>query len=310
MDTNIVKGAGLMKITGLKKVGILLLVLIMTTLVGCSTKDDKGITVVGKNFTEQDVMANMLGLLLEEHTDQKITVKSFLGGTDVCFNAVKNGSADVYVEYTGTGLMNILGEEVILDPQEAYNKVKEEFSTNYNLEWLESIGFNNTYAVAVPQEIAQKYNLKKISDLQAVAGELTFGTMQEFLERDDGMKGLQKTYQLNFKGIKAMDAGLKYKALAEGQVDIIDAFATDGMLVKYNLVLLEDDKNFFPPYYAAPLIRSETLKKHPELKEILNKLAGKLDDRAMAELNAQVDVEKKKARDVAKTWLQQEGLIQ
>lgn len=300
-----------MKITRLTKVGAFLLVLIMTTLVGCSslTKDDKGITVVGKNFTEQDIMANILGLLLEEHTDQKITVKSFLGGTDVCFNAVKNGSADVYVEYTGTGLVNILGEEVLSDPQEAYNKVKEEFSTKYNLEWLENIGFNNTYALAVTQETAQKYNLKKISDLKDVAGELNFGTMQEFLERDDGMKGLQKTYQLNFKGTKAMDSGLKYKALTEGQVDIIDAFATDGMLVKYNLVLLEDDKNFFPPYYAAPLVRAETLKKHPELKEVLNKLAGKLDDRAMAELNAQVDVEKKKAKDVAKTWLQQEGLI-
>ncbi|MEG6521553.1 glycine betaine ABC transporter substrate-binding protein [Desulfotomaculum sp. 1211_IL3151] len=300
-----------MQITRLKKVGVLLLVLLMTTLAGCSslTKDDKGLTVVGKNFTEQDIMANMLGLLLEEHTDQKITVKSFLGGTDVCFNAVKNGSADVYVEYTGTGLVNILGEEVLSDPQKAYDKVKEEFSTKYNLEWMESIGFNNTYALAVTQETAQKYNLKKISDLQAVAGELNFGTMQEFLERDDGMKGLQKTYQLSFKGTKAMDSGLKYKALTEGQVDIIDAFATDGMLVKYNLFLLEDDKNFFPPYYAAPLVRSETLKKHPELKEILNKLAGKLDDRAMAELNAQVDVEKKKAKDVAKTWLQQEGLM-
>lgn len=300
-----------MQITRLKKVGVLLLVLLMTTLAGCSglTKDDKGLTVVGKNFTEQDIMANMLGLLLEEHTDQKITVKSFLGGTDVCFNAVKNGSADVYVEYTGTGLVNILGEEVLSEPQAAYDKVKEEFSTKYNLEWMESIGFNNTYALAVTQETAQKYNLKKISDLQAVAGELNFGTMQEFLERDDGMKGLQKTYQLSFKGTKAMDSGLKYKALTEGQVDIIDAFATDGMLVKYNLFLLEDDKNFFPPYYAAPLIRSETLKKHPELKEILNKLAGKLDDRAMAELNAQVDVEKKKAKDVAKTWLQQEGLM-
>lgn len=300
-----------MKLGNWKKVGILVLALLMTALVGCSSgnKGSEEIRVVGKNFTEQDIMANLLGTLLEENTDKKVSVKAFLGGTDVCFNALKSGSADVYVEYTGTGLVNILGEEVISDPQKAYDQVKADFSDKYQMEWLEPIGFNNTYAIAVTQETAKKYNLKKVSDLQKVAGQLTFGTQQEFLAREDGMNGLQKTYGLTFKDTKAMDIGLKYKALTEGQVDIIDIFATDGMLIKNNLVLLEDDKNFFPPYYAAPLVRTEVLKAHPELKEVLNQLAGRLDDHSMAELNAQVDVEKKRAKDVAEAWLKQEGLI-
>lgn len=298
---------------GFKKMALFLLVLALTTLVGCSgllnSKGSDEITVVGKNFTEQDIMANLVGILLENNTDKKVTIKSFLGGTDVCFNALESGSADVYVEYTGTGLINILNEKVITDPQQAYDVVKAKFMQKYNLELLEPIGFNNAYAVAVTQETAKKYNLKTLSDLQAVANQLTFGTQQEFLARADGMDGLKAVYNLEFKDIKAMDIGLKYTALTEGKADLIDVFATDGMLIKYNLVILEDDKNFFPPYYAAPLVRTELLQKNPEVKEVLNKLAGKIDDRTMAELNAQVDVEKKKAKDVARAWLEKEGLI-
>ncbi|MFY0543586.1 glycine betaine ABC transporter substrate-binding protein [Brevibacillus sp. H7] len=298
----------------LQKIGVGVLALAVAGLAGCSaltgtTASDK-VTVVGKDFSEQDVLANLVGVLIEKSTDLKVEIKSFLGGTDVCFNAVKNGSADMYVEYTGTGLVNIMGQEAISDPQQVYDLVKTEFSKKYQLEWLEPIGFNNTYALAVSQETAQKYNLKTISDLKQHAGKLTFGTEQEFLERSDGLKGLEKTYGLSFQDEKAMNPGLKYKALSEGEVDLIDAFSTDGQLVKHNLVLLEDDKQFFPPYFAAPLVRSETLEKHPELREVLGKLAGKIDDKQMAQLNAQVDVDKKKAKDVAEAWLKEQGLIQ
>jgi glycine betaine/choline ABC-type transport system substrate-binding protein len=298
----------------LRKIGVGVLSLAVAALAGCSalispTASDK-VTVVGKDFSEQDLLANLVGILIEKNTNLKVDIKPFLGGTDVCFNAVRNGSADMYVEYTGTGLVNIMGQEAMSDPQQVYDTVKKEFASKYQLEWMEPIGFNNTYALAVSQETAQKYNLKTISDLKQHAGKLTFGTEQEFLERSDGLKGLQKTYELAFKETKAMNPGLKYKALSEGAVDIIDAFSTDGQLVKHNLVLLEDDKRFFPPYYAAPLVRSETLQKHPELKEILGKLAGKIDDKQMAELNAQVDVDKKKAKDVAEAWLKEQGLIQ
>ncbi|MFD2170005.1 glycine betaine ABC transporter substrate-binding protein [Tumebacillus lipolyticus] len=293
-------------------VGALALSLAAMT-IGCSdssgSKASDQITVVGKNFTEQDIMANLVGVLLEENTDLKIKTKAFLGGTDVCFSALKTGSADVYVEYTGTGLVNIMGEKTISDPDAVYQKVKEQFPGKYQIEWLEPIGFNNTYAIAVTQETSQKYNLKTVSDLQAHQAEIVFGTEQEFLDRDDGLKGMKSTYGLNFKDVKAMDAGLKYQALTSGDVQAIDAFTTDGRLAKNNLVLLEDDKQFFPPYYAAPIVRSEVLKQHPEVGEALNKLAGKIDEKQMAELNAQVDVEKKKAKDVAKQWLEQNGLV-
>jgi osmoprotectant transport system substrate-binding protein len=310
----ILKGEDFVRKGLLRKIGVGLLALAVSGVAGCSaltsTSASDKITVVGKDFSEQDILANLVGILIEKNTDLKVDIKPFLGGTDVCFNAVKNGSADMYVEYTGTGLVNIMGQEAVSDPQKVYDTVKTEFSHKYHLEWLEPIGFNNTYALAVSQETAQKYNLKTISDLKQHAGKLTFGTEQEFLERSDGLKGLQKTYKLTFKETKAMNPGLKYKALSEGAVDIIDAFSTDGQLVKHNLVLLDDDKRFFPPYYAAPLVRSETLQKHPELKEILGKLAGKIDDKQMAELNAQVDADKKKAKDVAEAWLKEQGLIQ
>lgn len=297
----------------LRKFGVAVLTLAVAATVGCSaltsTKASDKVTVVGKNFTEQDIMANLVGVMLEKNTKLKVDIKPYLGGTDVCFNAMKNGGADLYVEYTGTGLVNIMGKDVMTDPEKVYQYVKTEFPKQYQMEWLNPIGFNNTYAIAVTQETAAKYNLKKVSDLKQHAGELTFGTEQEFLERQDGLKGLEKTYGVKFKDTKAMDPGLKYSALAEKKVDLIDAFSTDGQLIKYNLVLLEDDKHFFPPYYAAPLVRSDALQKHPEIKEVLDKLAGKIDDKQMAILNSQVDVDKKKAREVAQAWLKQEGLI-
>jgi osmoprotectant transport system substrate-binding protein len=298
-----------------KKIGIGIVATSFTALVGCSSltnsaagSSDK-ITVVGKDFTEQDVMAEMVGILLEKNTKLNVDIKPFLGGTDVCFNAIKNGSADVYVEYTGTGLVNILGQKVNGNSQAVYDTVSKEFSKKFNLQWLNPIGFNNTYALAVTQETAKKYNLKKVSDLKKYADTLTFGTEQEFLERSDGLKGLETAYDLHFKDAKAMNAGIKYTALVEGKVDVMDAFSTDGQLIKHHLVLLEDDRHFFPPYYAAPLVRSKTLEQHPEIKDVLNKLAGKLNDKQMAMLNEKVDVEKQKASKVAEEWLKENKLI-
>lgn len=293
--------------------GVMSFSLAAVLMVGCSSvtgaKASDTITVLGKNFTEQDIMANVVGLMIEKNTKLHVNIKSYLGGTDVVFQAIKSGKADVYVEYTGTGLVNILGEKVITDPDQAYQKVKADFLKKYQIEWLKPIGFNDTYAIAVTQKTADQYKLKTLSDLKAHADQLTFGTEQEFLERDDGLKGLQKTYGFTFKNTKAMDIGLKYQALTSGQVDAIDAFTTDGLLAKDHLVLLQDDKHFFPPYYAVPIVRSETLSQHPEVKEVLNRLAGKLDEKQMAELNAEVDINKKKASDVAKEWLIKEGLI-
>ncbi|MCX7571200.1 glycine/betaine ABC transporter substrate-binding protein [Tumebacillus sp. DT12] len=280
------------------------------TAVTTSSAAGEKITVVGKNFTEQDIMAYLVGRLLEEKLDVPVEVKSYLGGTDVAFGAMKSGNADVYVEYTGTGYVNILNKEAASDPQQVYDEVKQAFAERYRMDWLEPIGFNNTYALAVSQETAKRYGLKKVSDLRPVAGELVFGTNQEFLDRPDGMPGLTKTYDLNFKDVKSMDAGLKYTALNSGQVQLIDAYSTDGRLIQNNLVLLEDDKHFFPPYYAAPLVRQDALEQYPDMRDTLNLLAGKIDEQEMAELNAKVDVEKQQAKSVAEEWLKKEGLIE
>ncbi|GAA4726866.1 glycine betaine ABC transporter substrate-binding protein [Brevibacillus fulvus] len=302
-----------MKMRWLGRIGVGALALSLAVLGGCSSltgsKASEKITVVGKNFVEQDIMANMVGILLEKNTDLDVDIKPFLGGTDVCFNAMKTGNADLYVEYTGTGLVNILGMQADSDSEKVYDTVKAEFQKQYQMDWLEPIGFNNTYALAVTQETAQKYNLKTISDLKEHAGSLTLGSDQEFIERDDGLKGLEKTYGLHFTNTKAMDSGLKYTAISAGEVDVVDAFTTDGQLIKHNLVILEDDQQFFPPYYAAPLVRSDVLQQHPEIKDVLNKLAGKIDDKQMAMLNEKVDVEKQKADDVAEQWLKEQGLI-
>lgn len=280
------------------------------TAVTTSSAAGEKITVVGKNFTEQDIMAYLVGRLLEEKLDVPVEVKSYLGGTDVAFGAMKSGNADVYVEYTGTGYVNILNKEAASDPQQVYDEVKQAFAEQYQMDWLEPIGFNNTYALAVSQETAKRYGLKKVSDLRPVAGELVFGTNQEFLDRPDGMPGLTKTYDLNFKDVKSMDTGLKYTALSSGQVQLIDAYSTDGRLIQNNLVLLEDDKHFFPPYYAAPLVRQDALEQYPDMRDTLNLLAGKIDEQEMAELNAKVDVEKQQAKSVAEEWLKKEGLIE
>jgi osmoprotectant transport system permease protein len=297
----------------MRKVMVAIVSLALIAAVGMSgvmsTQASDSIVVVGKNFTEQDILAYLVGALIENNTDAKVQVKSYLGGTEVAFGALKSGDADIYVEYTGTGLVNILNEKVVPDPDQVYDKVKKEFHDRWQLEWLKPIGFNNTYAIAVTQETAKKYGLKKVSDLQKVASQLTMGTEQEFLDRPDGLPGMLDTYGLKFRDVKAMDPGLKYTALTSDQVQLIDAFSTDGRIIKNHLVLLEDDQHFFPPYYAAPMVRGEILKKYPELKDVLNKLAGKINEEEMAKMNAEVEVDKKPAREVAEAWLKKEGLI-
>ncbi|MCD4699437.1 MAG: hypothetical protein K8R91_02560, partial [Phycisphaerae bacterium] len=272
---------------------IIVVALIAITLL--SAKPD--IVIGGKDFTEQSVLGEMLAILIEENSDLTVGRKLYLGGTMICFNALKSGDLDLYAEYTGTGLVSILNRKVINDPDEAYAAVKEDFKDKYGLIWLKPFGFNNTYTLTMRKGQAKNLGIRTFSDLAAYVrkqdgntDQLTAGFTAEFIERSDGLKGLCKAYDLEFESeLKQMDPGLMYKACADGDVDVICAFATDGRIAAYNLFTLEDDKKFFPPYYAAPLIRSQTLAKHPELEEILNRLANKLDNETMRKLNPQVD---------------------
>ncbi|GMA64705.1 glycine/betaine ABC transporter substrate-binding protein [Alicyclobacillus fastidiosus] len=284
---------------------------LITPVAGCGTAgaaSSNTVVIGGKNFTEQDIMADMMADLIQKDTNLKVVKKRWLD-SNVLWNAEKNGDVDIYVEYTGTGLVNILKDPVTTDPNKAYQTVKQQFEQKYHITWLNPIGFNNTYAMAMTQSEAKKLGVTTISQMAAKSKSLVLGTEQDFITRSDGLPAMNKLYGTQFKSVKSMEIGLKYKALVSGDVDVIDAFSTDGNIPANHLVLLKDDKHVFPPYYACPIIRDSVLKAHPELKTVLNKLSGKITDEEMQKLNEQVDLEHKSADVVAKTWLQQNGLL-
>lgn len=280
----------------------------VSLLAGCS--GGESVTIGSKDFGENIVIGEMMAQLVEAKTDLKVNRKLNMGGTFVCFEAIKNGDIDIYPEYTGTGLTAQLKRDVLTDTDEVYRIVSEEFDKQYGVKWLEPLGFNNTYTLAVTNEVYQEYGVETYSDLAEVSQNLVFGSDHEFFNREDGYEGLVKTYGLKFKEEpKKMNISLKYQAIGSGDMDVTNAFATDGPIKQYNLKVLTDDQNFFPPYYAAPIIRNETLEKYPELEDVLNSLAGKIDDAAMTELNYKVDVEGQDVETVAKEFLEGNGLL-
>jgi osmoprotectant transport system permease protein len=288
---------------------ILLIIAGAFTVYSKATAEEK-IVIGSKNFNEQLILGNMYADLIENKTDIQVERKLNLGGSQVAFSALKTGDIDMYVEYTGTGLVNILNQPPQSDPEMVYNIVQKEFKQKYGFDLLKPIGFNNTYALAVRQDTAKEYGLKTISDLSKVSNQLTMGPTIEFSTREDGLLGLSKDYNLKFKDVKAIDGGLRYTALDNHKSDVIDAFSTDGLLEEFHLKVLKDDKNFFPPYYAVPMLKEETLKEHPELKKVINILAGKLTDGKMRELNYKVDSLKQSPAKVAKEFLVAEGLLE
>jgi glycine betaine/choline ABC-type transport system substrate-binding protein len=281
----------------------------VTVFVGCD-KDEKKVVIASKPVTEQYILAEMLTLLIEEHTDIKVEKKLGIGGgTSNIHPAMLKGEIDIYPEYTGTGWLFVLKEELIANPDELYAAVRDRYEEEFGILWLDIYGFNDTYALAVKNETAKKYNLNTYDDLAKVSNQLTFGAEYDFFEREDGYNGLKDTYGLNFKDTKEIDIGLKYEAIGNGQVDVINAFSTDGLLKEYDLKVLEDNKNFFPPYQAATLVREETLEKFPELRAVLDKLAGKISEDEMILLNFYVDKEKQDPEEVARDFLKEKGLI-
>ncbi|WP_160671204.1 glycine betaine ABC transporter substrate-binding protein [Clostridium sp. C8-1-8] len=289
---------------------ILIVILILSSAIGYNYHmKSKSITIGSKNFTEQLILGNMYADLIEEKTDLKVNRKLNLGGTQVAFGALKSGDLDLYVEYTGTGLIDILKEPLSNNSDKAYDIVKKTFKEKYAINWLKPLGFNNTYTLAVTKGLAKQYNLETFSDLAKVSDKLTLGPTIEFSNREDGLLGLVKTYNMNFKSVKPVDGGLRYTALNSGNSDVIDAFSTDGLIKSFDLKVLKDDKAFFPPYYAAPLVRQDTLDKHPELNKLLDSLAGKLNDETMRGLNYKVDKLNQSPDDVAKQFLIDQGLI-
>ena len=269
----------------------------------------KPIVIGSKPFTEGVLLSELAAQLIEGNTQLKVARKFNLGGTIVAFNALKNGDLDLYPEYTGTGLVAILKQPAVMDADKAYAIVQREFNNQFKIKWLKPLGFNNTYAMAVPEELAAQHNLKNTSDLAKIADALTFGAEQDFFGRVDGYDGFTQAYGFKFKNVKQMEIGLKYKAIANKEVNVINAFSTDGLLITYKLRVLVDDKKYFPPYHGAFLVRMGSLEKHPQLETILDKLAGKITDSEMQKLNFEVDQEKKDPAAVVKTFLKAKDLV-
>jgi glycine betaine/choline ABC-type transport system substrate-binding protein len=267
------------------------------------------ITVGSKNFTEQLILGELMAQMLEAHTNLKVNRRFNLGGTMICHGALVNGEIDLYAEYTGSGLTAILKEPAIADPDKAFQHVAEMYLQRFDVEWLDPFGFNNTYAITVRTEDAEHFGWQRISDLETRAPMLKAGFTAEFAERPDGYPGVSETYGFRFGDIKDLDPSLMYEAVSKGEVDVICAFATDGRIAAYHLTPLKDNLKFFPPYYAAPVIRKEILRRYPEVKAVLSRLKGVLDTADMQRLNFEVDGKKRNVGRVVEEFLKQEGLI-
>ena len=287
----------------------MILVLLVSACGSSPSSTTKPIVIGSKPFTEGVVLSELAAQLIEGNTQLKVERKFNLGGTIVAFNALKNGDLDLYPEYTGTGLMAILKQPAVSDADKAYGIVQKEFNSQFKIKWLKPLGFNNTYAMAVPEELASQNNLKSTSDLAKIVDKLIFGAEQDFFGRADGYDGFTQAYGFKFKNVKQMEIGLKYKAIANKEVNVINAFSTDGLLITHKLRVLADDKKFFPPYYGAFLVRMSTLEKQPQLEAVLDKLAGKITDSEMQKLNYEVDQEKKDPAAVVKAFLKAKGLV-
>ena len=267
--------------------------------------------IAGKIGAEPEILINMYKLLIEDETNIDVEVKPNFGKTSFLYEALKGKSIDIYPEFTGTVTTTLLKTPQAIasnDPDEVYEVAKNKIFEQDNLVYLKPTKFQDTYALAVTEDFANKNKLNNISDIKLVENSSKVGFSLEFNDREDGGIGLKNLYHLNLN-VKTMEIALKYQAISNGDVNIIDVFSTDSKIITNKLKLLNDDRHLFPPYQGAPLLREETLKKHPELEKILNKLAGKITEKEMTEMNYKVDVDGKSAYDVAKEYLQKEGLI-
>ncbi|VUZ25585.1 glycine betaine ABC transporter substrate-binding protein [Acetobacterium wieringae] len=292
-----------------KWMGLVLLVMLVLLAAGCQNQEKK-VVIASKPMAESYIIAEMMGQLIEANSDIKVEYKMGIGGgTSNIQPAMEASEIDIYPEYTGTGWLFVLKNELVTDPKALYEGVKTQYQEKYNFAWLDRYGFNDTYALAMDKSKADSMGINTFSDLAAQSNNLILGAEYDFYEREDGYPGLVTAYGFNFKETKELDIGLKYKAIGEGQVDVINNFSTDGLLAEYDLKVLKDDKGFFPAYEAAPVIRQEILDKYPELKAILNQLGGKINDQEMQQMNYYVEKENRDAGDVAAEFLKAKGLL-
>ncbi|HEL1675260.1 TPA: ABC transporter permease/substrate-binding protein [Streptococcus suis] len=309
-------GYGIRLLQDKKPKTILLALLVTLFTVGASyvpmlNFSTKQLVIAGKLGAEPEILINMYKLLIEDRTDIKVEIKPNFGKTSFLYEALKSGSIDIYPEYTGTITSTLLKNsptDLSTNPEEVYTYAKKAILEQDGLMYLAPMAFQNTYALAVTEDYAQKNGIEKISDLAKVQQTAVAGFSLEFNDREDGNIGLKNLYNLQLN-VKTMEPALRYEAIKNGDVQIVEAFSTDSKVVTYKLKILEDDKQLFPPYQAAPLLSKETLEKYPELEQVLGVLAGNISTEEMTRMNYAVDVEGKSAEQVAREYLEKENLL-
>ncbi|HZP32948.1 MAG TPA: glycine betaine ABC transporter substrate-binding protein [Candidatus Acidoferrales bacterium] len=278
-------------------------------LTGCRHARPNTIVVGSKNFTEQIILAELLAQQVAAHTSLRVDRRLNLGGTLICHRAMLAGQLDMYAEYTGTALAAVLNEPSSNDTEAVYRAVHDAYRDRFGFDVGPPLGFNNTFAIVVRSEDAKKNKLRTISDLVPHAPQWRAGFGYEFMERSDGYPGLARAYGLRFAAAPSiMDLGLLYRALKEHQVDVVAGNSTDGLIIALGMVILEDDRHFFPPYQAVTVVRGGTLNDHPDLRGPLDVLGGKISDSEMRQMNYAVDAEQRDPAAVARDFRRQKGL--
>jgi osmoprotectant transport system substrate-binding protein len=267
------------------------------------------IVVASKGFTEQDILSELLAQQIEAKTNLKVGRRRFTSAL-VTHQALVAGKIDAYVEYTGTALVGILKQKKYKDPKVVYQKLKQDYAQKFNLEVMEPLGFENTFAMIIRGEDARRYRVKTLSEAARYTPQWRGGFGYEFMEREDGFSGLAQTYNLRFaQSPRVMDLGLIYRALLQKQVDMINGNSTDGQIFRLDLVVLKDDKQYFPPYQAVPIVRQQTLQKYPQLSQVLSQLNGRITDKEMQRLNYLVEGELRDIKQVVLEFRRSKGLI-
>lgn len=288
--------------------GTMMLVLSLALLSACGSANK--IVIGAQTYSEVKVIAEMYKALIEDRTDLKVQVKPDLSSSPVVINAMKSGEVDMATLYSGEIFNNHFELKTEPKTREEVVEAGREGFAGLGITWFEPYGFENTYAFTVRKEVADQLGLKTISDLKEHAKNMKLGVDTTWLERpNDGYKAFSQHYGIEFGQTFPMEIGLVYEAVANKKVDIVLAYSTDSRLKQYNLQTLKDDKQFFPPYDASPVIRKDVLEKHPEVGDAIQQLVGKIDAQTMTDLNYQVDVEKKSEKEVAQGFLKKIGLL-
>lgn len=278
-------------------------------LAGCSGMRRDTVVIGSKNFSEQALLGEIVAQHLEARTHLRVERRFYLAGTYICQQALLAGRIDMYVEYTGTALTAILKDPVEKDPAAVFTRVQSDYKQRFGLDVLPSLGFDNTFAIVIRGEDARRLHVATLSEAAQYAPMWQPGFGYEFMERPDGYQGLVQTYGLHFKAQpRILDLGLLYRALLDKQVDIVAGNSTDGLLAARDLVILQDDKHYFPPYEPVPIVRDDTFARHPEVRTAIEELAGKISNSEMQKMNYEVDGEHRDSADVAREFLRSKNL--